>query len=210
MIGKYSSKNLRTKILFITGILLLCSFVLFASPENESTGPGEKGEHESHFNWTGFLGQVLNSTLLFGGLIFLLRKPILKYLDDRSKSVKIDIEEREENLKKTAKILEEIRNRLDRIEEEVEEMKNSARKSGEEEKQKIQALGRQEAERVVRLNEEEINQRIESAVRKLKEKVADLTIEQFKKEVKTELDDRLHEKIIEKNIEVIGELIERK
>lgn len=207
MIANYRNRSLRTKILCIIAIALLCSFVLFAADESGTNGHGEQG---SHFNWTGFLGQVLNSTILFGGLIFLLRKPIRKYLDERSLSVKIDIEEREENLKKTRETLEDIRNRLDKIEEEVEEMKNSARKSGEEEKQKLRELGRQEAERVVRLNEEDIDRRIESAVRELKEKVADLTIEQFKKEVKAELDNRLHEKIIERNIDVIGELIERK
>ena len=209
MIAKYNSRNTGTKLIFIAGVFLLCSLVLFASSESESTGHDESGQHENHFSWATFLGQVLNATILFGGLIFLLRKPILKYFDEQSKSVKIDIQEREENLKRTTEKLEEIRSRLDRIEEEVEKMKNSARKSGEEEKQKLQAVGKQEAERIVRLNEEEINQRIESAVRKLKEKVADLTIEQFKKEMRSELDDRVHEKIIEKNIEVIGERIER-
>ncbi|MFC2155069.1 hypothetical protein ACFLRB_01080 [Acidobacteriota bacterium] len=210
MIRTDRDKSIKTKIFLIIAIAFFCSLVLFASSENGSAEHGEQGGNESHFNWTAFFGQVLNSTILFGGLILLLRKPIRKYLDEQSLSVKIDIEEREENLKKTTEILKEIKNRLDKIEEEVEEMKESARQSGEEEKQKLRALGSQEAERINRLNEEEINQRIEAAVRKLKEKVADLTIEQFKKEMKRELDDRLHEKIIEKNIEVIGELIERK
>jgi F0F1-type ATP synthase membrane subunit b/b' len=207
---KYGNRKLKNRMLIIAFTVLLCSLFLAASPQEEAAAHGEEGSQGFHFNWFHFLGQVFNSTILFGGLILLLRTPILKFLNERSVSVKIDIVEREENLKKTAKMLEEIKNRLDRIEEEVETIRNSARKSGEEEKEKIKSLGKQEAERIVRLNNEEITRKVESSIRRLKEQAANLTIEQFRKEVKEELDDAMHEKIIEKNIEQIGELIARK
>lgn len=206
---RYGNKRFKTKLLIIAAAILFLLFLPVAGGD-ETAAHGEAGHQEHHFNWVHFIGQIVNSALLFGGLIFLLRKPIAKVLGERSVNVKIDIEEREKNLKETTKILADIKNRLDRIEEEVEDMRNSARKSGEEEKEKIKALGKQEAERIVRLNNEEIEQKVESSIRRLKEQVANLTIEKFRKEVKEELDNKMHEKIIEKNIDRIGELIERK
>lgn len=207
---RYGNRKFKTKILIIACAILLFSLFLPAAGEEGTAAHGEESHQEHHFNWVHFLGQIINSTVLFGGLIFLLRKPISKFLGESSVNIKIDIEEREENLKETTKILTDIKSRLERIEEEVEDMRNSARKSGEEEKEKIKTLGEQESERITRLNEEEMNQKVESSIRRLKEQVANLTIEQFRKEVKEELDDKMHEKIIEENIDRIGELIERK
>ena len=60
------------------------------------------------------------------------------------------------------------------------------------------------------LTEKEIDVKIESSIRRLKSKIADLTVEHFKKDITLELNDKLHDKIIEKNIEISGEIIERK
>lgn len=199
------------KLLLSAVILLFFLFVLAAGAEEaEQNGAPGEGEQATHFKWSLFLGQILNSTILFGGLIFLLRKPLLKYLGEKSVNVTIDLETREENLGKTTDRLAEIRNRLDKIEAEVSEMKNEARQSGEEEKKKIRQLGQLEAHKIAQLNEEEINRKFEIAIRDLQEKIADLAIEHFKNEMLSELDDRLHEKIILENIELIGETIERK
>ncbi len=112
------------KVFVIVIVSMLLSSTLYAG--------GEGGEH--HFNWMGFLGKLFNSTVLFGGLIFLLRKPLIKLLSEKTLEVKNDIIQREELLKTTTTQLEEIKKRLEKIEEEVGGMKNSAGKSGEEEK----------------------------------------------------------------------------
>ncbi len=59
------------------------------------------------------------------------------------------------------------------------------------------------------MTEEEIDNKVDSAVRALKEKIADLTIDHFKKDIESHLGRKAHEKIIEKNIEISGEIIER-
>ncbi len=190
----------RVKVFYAAGIMLLCGVSLFAS------SPGENGHG---FNWGRFFGQVVNSTILFGGLIYLLRKPIADFLDRKTSAVKEDIIHREKDLERTKKTLEDIRSRLDKIEEEVKRMKAVARRSGDEEKEKIAALARKESARIRHLSEMEIDNKVDASIRRLKEKIAQLTIDHFKKDITAELDDRLHEKIIEKNIEISGEIIER-
>ena len=217
----YRNRRAGIKILFVLSAILLLFALAFAQ-QGENTGHGEQtqsghgeqaqaghAEEGHHFDWTHFFGQVFNSTVLFGGLFFLLRKPIGKYLADQGLNIKDDIIRREQNLEKTAATLEQIRSRLDKIEEEVGKMKDEAGQGGREEKKKIEILGRQECDIINRRNEEEISQRVESAVRQLKEKIAELAIGRFKKEIEAELDENLHEKIIEKNIDISGEIIER-
>jgi F0F1-type ATP synthase membrane subunit b/b' len=169
---------------------------------------GGGGEHHG-FDWVGFLGKLFNATLLFGGLIFFLRKPIIEMLTQKSLDVKNEIHQKEEQVKSTSSQLDEICKRLDKIEEEVSGMKAAAKSSGEQEQIRIEELGKKEAQRIVELTETEIATKIENSVRNLKSRIADLTIDHFKKDIESQLDKKAHEKIIEKNIEISGDIIER-
>ena len=168
-----------------------------------------EGEHGHGFDWGQFLGKSFNSLILFGGLILLLRKPIIKLLAQKSLDIKDDIVQREEALGTSSRQLEELRQRLDKIEAEVAGMKQMAEKSGNEEKKRIEALGAKEAQRILELTEAEINTKVENSIRSLKAKIAGLTIEHFKKDIREQLDKNAHDTIIEKNIKSCGEIIER-
>jgi len=172
-----------------------------------ASSDNHEGEH--HFNWNTFLGKTFNSTVLFGGLIILLRKPLIKFLSQKSLDVKNDIIHREELLERTSKQLDQIKDRLDRIENEVASLKDTAAQKGAEEQQRIQELGEKEAQHILEITETEINAKVENSLRRLKEKIADLTIDHFKKEIQTQLDPSAHHKIIEKNIDICGAIIER-
>jgi F0F1-type ATP synthase membrane subunit b/b' len=193
---------------FVIGIVCVWMLLSFTTAVFAGTD-GEGGEKDHHFNWWGFLGKLFNSILLFGGLIILLRKPLIKLLAQKSLDLKNDIIQREALVKTTTTQLEAIKKRLEKIEEEVQDMKNNAEKSGNEEKKRIQELGEKEAQRIKALTSEEINNKMDSSIRDLKEKIAELTIEHFKKDIESHLDQKAHEKIIEKNIEISGEIIER-
>ena len=105
--------------------------------------------------------------------------------------------------------LSKLKERLAKIESEIDGFKNEALKNGEEEKKRIEELARKEADRIIANSEAEINARIEASIRSLKERVADMTIENFRKEFKKKLNDDLHKKIIKDNIGIIGEIDER-
>lgn len=197
-----------------TGVFVFCAaailLLLTAPVLSFAEGGGQDGHEEHHFNWMQFLGKTFNSVVLFGGLIYLLRKPLVNLLAQKSLDIKNDIVQREELVKTTTTQLDEIKMRLDKIEQEVEGMKDTAEKSGIDEKKRIEELGKKEEERILALAEQEIDNKVESSIRNLKERIADMTIEHFKKDIKTHLDKKAHEKLIEKNIKIIsGETIER-
>ena len=189
----------KKNVLFIFLILtFIMTFVLNAS---------EGGEH--HFDWTGFLGKVLNSSVLIGVLIYFLRKPLIEMLSKKSVEIKNDIVVRESELKDHKNSLSGIQSRLDKIENEVAGMLDEARKNGEIEAERIKELAKLESERIIKNNRDEIDSRIESSIIELKKRIADMTIEEFRNNYRSILNMDLHKKIIDKNIEISGEIIEK-
>jgi hypothetical protein len=61
----------------IVGAIILTT-PAFGFAEGERESGSEPGEH--HFDWWGFIGKATNSLILFGGIILLLRKPLIKPL----------------------------------------------------------------------------------------------------------------------------------
>lgn len=186
------------KILLLFLLILLVTSGLFASSDGG----------EGHDFWGGFIKKALNSIILFGGLFYLLRKPLIKFLSQKSLDIKTEIETGERALAEKSKQMAEIDTRLKRIEEEIIKLKDEASARGKEESQQIEKIGQKEAERILEVSETEISMRIESAVRDLKAKVADMAIDQFKREIQKELDQKMHENIIDKNIKISGDIIE--
>jgi F0F1-type ATP synthase membrane subunit b/b' len=163
-----------------------------------------------HIDWLGVLAKVFNSTVLFGGLILLLRKPLIRMLSQKSLAVRNDIEEREKILAATEIRLQDIRRRLAEVAAEVAVIKSGAEAAGRAELAKLEEAGRVEAERIATLSEAEIRQRVDAAVRAVKGRIADLAIERFREDFKKGLDAATQQKIIERNIDASGELDERK
>ena len=184
--------------------LLLPAVILTASGSEESSAAS------SHVDWFNVLGKVFNSTVLFGGLTLLLRKPLIRMLSEKGVAVEKDFHEREKNLADTTARLKNIEQRLQKVTVEVEQIKNSAVVSGQEELARLEASGRAEAERIIALSEEEIRLRVEAAVRLVKGHIADLAIERFKDDFVKNLDIAMQKKIIERNITACGDIDEGK
>jgi len=178
--------------------------VLWLGLASALAASADGGAH--HVDWFSVLGKVFNSTVLFGGLFLLLRKPLIRMLSQKSSDVRTDIETREKNLAATELRLHEIRQRLAQVAAEVETIQNGADKAGRDELSRLEAAGKLEAERIVAMGEEEIRQRVDAAVRAVKERIADLAIERFRGDFKKNLDDAVQQKIIERNIDACGDL----
>ena len=190
---------MKTKTTLFLIIFILLSSVMFASGE---------GHDEHGFSWSAFIGKVLNSTLLFGGMFLLLRKPVSKMLSQKALAVINDIQNREENLERTTAQYENLLRRLEEIEGEIETMEDEAKAGGRLEVQRLEQLGREEADKIIQFTREEIQNKTEAAVRNLKSRIAQMAIDGFKEDIKSKLNKDMHQKIIEKNIEISGDIIE--
>ncbi len=160
----------------------------------------------AHIDWFSVLAKVFNSTVLFGGLFLLLRKPLIRMLSQKSSDIETDILTREKNLAATELRLDEIRQRLAKVAAEVETIKKSADTAGKDEMARLEAAGKLEAERIIALSEEEIRHRVDAAVRAVRERIADLAIERFRGDFEKNLDAATQQKIIERNIDACGDL----
>lgn len=188
---------IKKSVIFVL-IILVFSFSLLA----------EDGSEHS-FDWGSLIGKILNSAILFGGLFLWLRKPIIEFLTKQSIEIRDDISRREKSLNEKSDSVKLIEERLSKIEDEIKKMNRDAVRNGEEEKKRIEKLANDESERILKNSEMEIEARIESSVRSLKEKIADLTIKNFRDEFKNKLNGDLHKKIMTDNIDIIGEINER-
>lgn len=187
--------------------LLLTLLPVLAGALAASAGEGE-GAHA--VDWFSVLGKVVNSTLLFGGLILALRKPLIRMLSQKGEGLRQDFAGREKALAATETKLQEIDRRLARVAAEVEGIQGEAEASGKAELERLEEAGRREAERIVALSEEEIRQRVDAAVRAVKGRIADLAIERFRSDFRKGLDDATQQKILERNIDASGDLDEGK
>ena len=188
---------------FLLLMLLLTACVWSSASQGE-------GEGAYHFDWTAFLGKVFNSVVLFGGLIVVLRKPLIEFLSRTGMNIASDIRERGKRIEENSLNLAGVDQRLSRIEDEIELMKKTAQEGGRAEMAILEETGRRETDRILSLAATEINLRIESALKQLREKIADQTIEHFKNDIQRNLDPDIQKKIIDRNIDQIGELDEGK
>lgn len=185
---------------FLAMLLLMPAARLAASAAGEA----------AHLDWFNLLGKVFNSTVLFGGLTLLLRKPLIELLSQKSLAVRNDIEEREATLAATEIRLQDVRRRLAEVAAEVEGIREGAEAAGRAERARLEEAGRSEAERIIALSEAEIRQRVDAAVRAVKGRIADLAIESFREDFRKNLDAPTQQKIIERNIDALGDLDEGK
>jgi F0F1-type ATP synthase membrane subunit b/b' len=167
---------------------------------------GGEGEAAHHVDWLAVLGKVLNSAILFGGLILLLRKPLLRMLSQKGEGIRAEFAERARTLEATEARLREVETRLSRVAAEVQVIQGEAEAAGKAELERLEAAGRREAQRIVALGEEEIRQRVDAAVREIRGRIADLAIERFRRDLQQGLDAAAQQKIIERNIDACGSL----
>ena len=97
----------RKKIILI--VLVLPLFVFMSSDEEENSS-----------SLIDFLGKTVNFIILFGGLTYLLYKPIRRFLEKRGQDIQSSLEEAADSRKDAEHKLKEIETRLAGLEKEIE------------------------------------------------------------------------------------------
>lgn len=165
-------------------------------------------EAEPGFSLTVFLGQVVNFVVLFGGLAYLLYKPLLKFLQHKSDQVAENLKLSEERRIDSLQRLEKSRERLSQLDKEIDRMKIEAETEATRERERITLEARNEAERLKKLAKEEIDSMVKSSQRELKVYTLDLSISLAEKRIEEKLGPELHRKIIYRAIDKLGTLDE--
>ncbi|HNS04786.1 MAG TPA: ATP synthase F0 subunit B [Candidatus Saccharicenans sp.] len=185
------------------GILVIFILIILSVPGQLLAAEAGEG-----FDLSLFLGQVVNFVLLFGGLAYLLYKPLIKYLQHKSDRVAENLKKSEEQRVISLRRLEESKERLSKLDEEIDRLKKEAEIEASKERERIALEARAEADRLKKLAREEINSLVKISQRELEVYTLDLSISLAEQRIREKLGPELHRKIINKAIEELGTLDE--
>jgi F-type H+-transporting ATPase subunit b len=179
-------------------LLLLVPLFLCAASAEES--------HRSPF--MDYLGKAVNFALLFGGLGFLLAKPLRAFLEARASRLKATMEEAEIARKEAEERLAAIRRRLEGLEQEADRVRKAGELDGRQERESILEQARRETEKLTVFAGQEIKHQGQEAARELRAYAAALAVSRARARIEERLTPELHSRLIDESIGDIGKLNE--
>lgn len=185
----------------LTSILLLAllPFVLGFSEAEESHGSP----------LTDLLGKTINFIILFGGLGFLLARPIRNFLEEAGLAVEKTIQKTKRAKEDTERKFEALKEQIQGLESEARKIKEAGREAGNQERDRLLASARQEAEKIKSLAELEIKMHSQSVRSELREYAAGLAVSLAEESIKRRMTPELHAHLIDNSIRQLDKLHEK-
>jgi F-type H+-transporting ATPase subunit b len=175
-------------------VLALLPLFIFASVE--------EGSHASGL--TDFLGKVLNFVLLFGGLAFVLAKPIRAFLERAVEAARNTMAEAASSKEAAERKLGLIKTRLAGLSEEARKIQEGGESMGQKDKTRISGLAEREAEKLKAMAREEIEARAQASRRELRRYAAELAVAQARSRIERRLTPELQARLIDESIDILG------
>ncbi len=188
--------NKENKVLII---LLLLPFFLFFSPEEES--------HASPL--VGYFGKVVNFLVLFGGLGFLLRKPLMSFLERRGQEIDTTIKEAKKEREETEKKYQHALDRLQKLKEELEKIRKDAEEEGQKRKDSILQTAEKEAGRIKDFARQEIEMFYKTKLHELRAQTAELATELAKTNIVAKMTPERQSLLIDSSIDKLENFYEK-
>jgi F-type H+-transporting ATPase subunit b len=179
-------------------ILAALPFLLFMSVEEE--------HHDS--NSMAFIAKMVNFFVLFGGLAYLLRKPVKQFLEARAVQIDTTIRDAEDSRHGAELDLEKTEKRVVELSHEIEELKDKALSEGEREKERIIRAAKDEGERMKEAAQQEIELISRAGIRGLKEFAMNIAAAEALERIEKQLSPEDHSRLIDDSIERLEALYE--
>jgi F-type H+-transporting ATPase subunit b len=183
----------------ILAILLVLPLLLFMSSAEEAHASPLKD----------FLGRLLNFVVLFGGLAYLLRKPLGNFLLERSNMLSENLQEAKKSHEEATARLGEVESRLERLDDDVEQLVREAESDGQALHRSILEEGRKDADRLKRFAHSEIEMLNKDAIRKIKEYTAAVAADLAQQRIEELVTEEFQTSLIDKSIERLEKLHEK-
>jgi ATP synthase F0 subunit b len=146
------------------------------------------------------IGKIINFVILFGGLFYFLRKPIMRILARRTETIAKTLDEAQAARHEAEARLAEARAKVEALEAELLRLRTEAEEEGRREKERIREMAGQEAERLRALARLEIEAHLKSGVRDLKAYTAELAASLAEARLKARLTAADQSGLIDKSI----------
>ena len=180
-------------------VLFFVPFLLFMSFAEESHPSQTKD----------FLGKLINFLLLFGGLAYVLRKPLGKFLQERSDSLEQALREAKQSNEEAAEKLNQVKSRLGKLDEEIKKMQQEAEAVGQSLHQQVLEEAKQAADRQKHFASQEIEMLTQDAISEIKEYTVTLAADLAQQRIQDRMTEEYHSSLIDKSIERLEKLHEK-
>ena len=169
-------------------ILLLFGVLVSAGPcfaLVQEHAEGAAAEHQES-PWL-VVARWANFIVLFGGLGYLLRKPMAEFFETRRKEIGSGLQRAQEAQATAQARMNDIEQRLARLSTEIAALRAEAEKESLVEREKIITDAKREVDRVIEQSRQEIDRVARSLEREIKETIADAVIDRAGKTLRTEM-----------------------
>ncbi len=189
-------------------LAILLAVVLFlavsvAAPAAEEGASGSSATKD-------FLGKVVNFVLLFGALAYVLRKPLAKFIADKTELIRTGLKNSETAAAEAAAKLKGIEARAASLASEIEALKKKAEADGRADKERILEAARREGDRLKQFSEQEIEAEVRAGVRRLKEYATDKALSLALDRIRDRLDAGAQARLIDASIEKLAKVHEER
>lgn len=150
------------------------------------------------------IGKVINFLILFGGLGYVLYKPIRAMLAGRREEARRKLEDAREKIRQAEEQLKQARERLSGLEAELLSLRTAAAEEGRAEQERIRRLAREEADRIKRLTAQDMEAQVQAGVRELKRYAAELAAQQALTRIRERLTPDVQARLIDRAIEELS------
>jgi F0F1-type ATP synthase membrane subunit b/b' len=157
----------------MSGKKLAFAFLLFLVPLALGFSSAE-GTHGSAL--TDILGKTVNFIILFGGLGFLLAKPLRRFLEEAGLAVEKTIEKTQSAKKNAEQKLEALKERMAGLEAEARKIREDGREAGKNESDRLLSQARDETDKIKSQTGLEIKMHAQGARTELRKYAAELAV----------------------------------
>lgn len=156
-----------------------------------------------------FLGKLVNFLILFGGLAFVLRKPLKAMLAKRTSDIGETISQAEGARAEAQTKVGRSQARLSSLGDEIRQLKADAEEEGRRETERISRAAAEEAERLKKLTQQELEEQVRLSVRELKAHAAARATDLARERIRKRLTPETQAALIEKSIDRLSQLHEK-
>lgn len=160
-----------------------------------------QGEH-AESPWA-LVARLFNFAVLAGALVYLLRSPLVGYLEQRGQHVRSELTKAAELRKDASARIEQIEARLKGLPGEVEALKRRGAEEIAAEGSRIHALAETERRRLLDQATREIETQLRIAARDLKQRAGELAVELATERVKRTITARDHVRLVDRYVEQV-------
>jgi F-type H+-transporting ATPase subunit b len=182
-----------------------------SQPRTDHAAPGvqaEPNEHvaeeEHHSVWAGLLWPTVNFAILFGGLWYFLKAPLVAYLSDRHTAIRKDLVEAANVSAAAQAQLAELDRKLQALPGEIDALRHRGADEIRSEEARIDRVAAAERERLLEQTRREIDLQLRLAKRELVEHTADLALQLAGRRISQQMSPAEQERLVDRYLKDVS------